>query len=137
MDWHTAPARPPFTTKSNQRRHISQNAPLANTRRPLNAGLMLPHRRRRWANIKPALGNCLCFLSFKGARLSYSVTLSFPFGTKLLKKTDLFSTFDRDTTKTFIGIFIVSCPHNAQKQQICPVLFQCRRFYRLRLCRDN
>ena len=25
-----------------------------------NAGLMLGHRRRRWPNIKPTLGQCIC-----------------------------------------------------------------------------
>ena len=33
-----------------------------NTRRPLNVGLMLPQRQRRWTNINPALGNILCLL---------------------------------------------------------------------------
>ena len=33
----------------------------ANTRRSPNAGLMLAQRRRRWANIKTALGELSCF----------------------------------------------------------------------------
>ena len=38
----------------------SQAAP-ANTRRWPNAGLMLAHRLRRWANISPVLSDCVVF----------------------------------------------------------------------------
>ena len=36
--------------------------PPANTKRRPNAGLMLGHRRRRWPNIKPALGHFLVLI---------------------------------------------------------------------------
>ena len=35
----------------------------ANTRRWRNAGLMLAYRLRRWANISPALGYCVVFVT--------------------------------------------------------------------------
>ena len=37
---------------------LSEDNPV-NTRRSPNAGSMLGQRRRRWANIEPALGECL------------------------------------------------------------------------------
>ena len=41
----------------------------ANTRRWPNAGLMLSHRLRRWANIRSALGQCLVFAGYNTGNL--------------------------------------------------------------------
>ena len=39
----------------------------ANTTRCPNAGLMLPHRLRRWGNISPALGQRVVFAGLSGS----------------------------------------------------------------------
>ena len=38
-------------------------------RRSTNAGTMLAHRRRRWANIVPALGDCLVLAGVRKGKL--------------------------------------------------------------------
>ena len=53
----------------------------ANTRHWANVGLLLSHRLRRWANINPALTQCLCLLCYlppTGILVSKKQTVSSP-----------------------------------------------------------